>query len=135
MCAFSHDGICNDGEPGSVDAKCRLGEDCADCGSRDYASCSLGGGWTTPCYDFQLANRVCDPGCNTFQCAYDSMGDGTSSLHDCTTDQSVQACLEATTDALRAPPREPQVQMRIAFSPLGIQVGLQPSRPFNAVCP
>ena len=38
------DGICDDGGPGSDNARCQYGSDCTDCGAREFGS------WN-PCQD------------------------------------------------------------------------------------
>jgi hypothetical protein len=41
----SNDGQCDDGGDGSQFSDCALGTDCADCGSREFTSCSNDCGW------------------------------------------------------------------------------------------
>lgn len=50
----SSDGQCDDGGAGSVFSDCALGTDCADCGSREFTSCSNACGWAN--------DGICDDG-------------------------------------------------------------------------
>ena len=50
LCAYSHDGECDDGGPGSDTSVCELGTDCTDCGGRcSYDECADPGP-TVMCY-------------------------------------------------------------------------------------
>lgn len=98
---LSSNGRCNDGGPGSVDALCGIGTDCADCGHRALAACSrvvMGGIRASDlCFDFMPKNAACDGGCNTFACGHDS--------GDCSSSQIEAECIRKLPDTLLAPPQ------------------------------
>ena len=84
--------MCEDGGPNAESSVCTIGEDCDDCGVRQYAECS------SECFAHMIDDNVCDSECNIAACLH----------NDCSQAAIAAKCLPLTPVPLASAPFTPQ---------------------------
>ena len=112
------DGTCDDGGPNALFSICDPATDCDDCGARIRTLCSPN------CFEHMWDDRVCDEGCNTFECGH----------NDCTELEIVEHCMQMVPTLMSESPakalgaaaasskQEQDVAMQILLEPFNVQI-------------